>query len=387
MDLSRKRDRAALKVRREPHWQKLGKGTFLGYRRGAETWLARYRDSKGKQNFLALDGVAPDDFQGAKEAAEVWFATLGGTAARSPKRSTTKAALETYLAYLRRQGRGDAADEAEGRFKLVVYKDPVANLSLESATRDDFEEWRDRLKLDKVGKPRQPRSINRHVRSVVAGLNKARDLGHIGNPEAWNLSALADDREEDGQTAIFLTPEQRKAIIDAAPATLAAFLKGLESTGARPGELAGATVEAFDGEQLRLQHRKGRPAKLRTRFVVLDVHGGALFRAQARGNLPGASLSPNDGGDKGGNHEGGGAVRAATPAANLHLKGSNRIPPLASAYSFRHARISELLQLHGIDPLTVAQQTGTSVAMIEKSYFRFISSAMQAKLAQVKGAQ
>jgi hypothetical protein len=36
--------------------------------------------------------------------------------------------------------------------------------------------------------------------------------------------------------------------------------------------------------------------------------------------------------------------------------------------------------VYGIDPLTVAQQTGTSLAMIEKAYFRFIPSAMKVKL-------
>jgi hypothetical protein len=51
----------------------------------------------------------------------------------------------------------------------------------------------------------------------------------------------------------------------------------------------------------------------------------------------------------------------------------------------RHARISELLQLHGIDPLTVAAQTGTSLAMIERAYLRFIPAALREKLAAVKG--
>jgi integrase len=68
-----------------------------------------------------------------------------------------------------------------------------------------------------------------------------------------------------------------------------------------------------------------------------------------------------------------------------HAKGKQRISTDASAYSFRHARISELLQIYGIDPITVAAQTGTSVAMIEKAYLRFIPSAMQEKLAALKG--
>ena len=44
-----------------------------------------------------------------------------------------------------------------------------------------------------------------------------------------------------------------------------------------------------------------------------------------------------------------------------------------------------LLQIYGVDPLTVAAQTGTSIAMNEKPYLRFIPSAMQEKLAALKG--
>jgi hypothetical protein len=43
-----------------------------------------------------------------------------------------------------------------------------------------------------------------------------------------------------------------------------------------------------------------------------------------------------------------------------------------------------LLQLYGGDPLTVAAQTGTSLRMIERSYFKFIRSAMLEKLAGMK---
>jgi integrase len=76
-------------------------------------------------------------------------------------------------------------------------------------------------------------------------------------------------------------------------------------------------------------------------------------------------------------------VRSAIASHNK-AEGAVPIPDGASAYSFRHARISELLQIHGIDPLTVAAQTGTSLAVIEKTYFRFIPSAMRAKLAAVR---
>jgi integrase len=79
-------------------------------------------------------------------------------------------------------------------------------------------------------------------------------------------------------------------------------------------------------------------------------------------------------------------VRAAVKAHNKKAKGRGRLPVGVGAYAMRHARISELLQIHGVDPLTVAAQTGTSLAMIEKAYLRFIPSAMREKLAGVKEA-
>jgi integrase len=83
-------------------------------------------------------------------------------------------------------------------------------------------------------------------------------------------------------------------------------------------------------------------------------------------------------------HRWGRRVRAAIDKHNTESQQeADKVPESASAYSFRHSRISEMLQAHGIDPITVAQQTGTSVAMIEKYYFKFIASAMRAKLAAI----
>ncbi len=64
-------------------------------------------------------------------------------------------------------------------------------------------------------------------------------------------------------------------------------------------------------------------------------------------------------------------------------RGAGRSANAAAAYRAAE-RIGELLQLHGIDPLTGANQTGTSLAMIDKAYFRFIPSAMKEKLEAVR---
>ena len=115
-------------------------------------------------------------------------------------------------------------------FETVIDEDALAHQALEAATRDDFEEWRERLT-----EGRQPRSVDRYARRLMAGLNRAVELGHIGNPAAWKLKPLQDDVEEDGETAVFLDPGQRKSLIEAASPVAAAFFRGLELTApARP---------------------------------------------------------------------------------------------------------------------------------------------------------
>src|ERR1700733_7776450 len=108
-DLSRKRERDRLPLRHEAHWHRLIKGGHLGFRRGPETWIAKYRDRLGERHYKALDSIGPNDYDGAKKEAEGWFVLLGGPAVRAPKRATVRAGLEAYLEDLRRHGRPDAA--------------------------------------------------------------------------------------------------------------------------------------------------------------------------------------------------------------------------------------------------------------------------------------
>ncbi|HEX3836209.1 MAG TPA: hypothetical protein VGG72_21195 [Bryobacteraceae bacterium] len=381
-DLSRKRDRDRLAQRREPYWHRLMKGGYLGFRQGPETWIAKYRDRLGDRHYKAIDGVGPNDYDAAKKQAEEWFVSLGGPAVRAPKRATVRAGLEAYLEDLHRHGRPDAAKDALRRFRLNVYEDKIADFELERVTRDDFEEWRDRHRAG-----RKPRSVNRHVRSISAALDRAVGLGYVGNPAAWRLKPLQDDVEDEGETAVFLTAEHRKALMAAASPQAALFLRGLELTGARPGELSRTVVKDFDGATLRLAHRKGKPPKLRVRHTVLGADGLKFFAEMAADNLPAAPLFTEDDEIPWRPHMWARQIRAAIAKHNQDARGNMRIPLSASAYSFRHARISELLQLYGVDPLTVAQQTGTSLVMIEKSYLRFIHSSMREKLDGIKARQ
>ncbi len=377
-ELSRKRERERLKQRREPYWMRLSKGQYLGYRRGADTWIARTRDRAGKQHYCAL--YSATSYDEAKKAAEKWIRQVGMAPASRVIRGTVKDALDTYLDWLRDQGRESTAYNAEPKFKKMVWDDDIATIPLHQLTRDDFREWRDRLKPGRL-----PRSVNRIVRDVQAGLNRALAEGHVGDPHAWKLDPLADDVDDSGDTAVMLSPTQRKLLIEAAGDCAGTFFRALELTGARPGELASARASDLDVKHstLQLSHRKGRPARLRPRSVLLSKDGLPFFRQQGKGKLPKAQLFVDEEGRRWERHEWALSFRNAAALVNVKARGKNRIPPGASAYGFRHARISELLQVHQIDPLTVAYQTGTSLRMIERCYFRFIPEAMAAKLAAV----
>jgi integrase len=381
--------RERLKPRREPYWLKLGPGRALGFRAGSNTWIARLRGADGKQSYHALSDLETGagteaGYNVAKTAAERWLNLASGTGHRQVRRGTVRTALAAYLWQLRQIGRRRAAVTAAALFKLAV-DEGFGTLKLESVAREDVEAWRRRLQR----KGRQNRSVNRYTRQVIGALNMAVEkLGHTGNTAAWrDMDSLTDDVEESGEAAVSLTPEQRERLIGKSPKALAALLRALEHTGARPSEIAVATVADYDARTgtLTLRSRKGRPAKLKARGVMLSSAGATFFRLQSRGKLPGAPLITNA-------HDGGHwtrtewarGIRVAATLANVNVKPKQRIPDGVCAYSFRHARISELLQVYGVDPLTVAQQTGTSMAMMERYYFRFISNSMRAKLDGLK---
>ena len=182
-------------TRTAPYWMRLRQGAYLGFRVTSRTWVARWRNRDGIQEYEALKAASgyrqSEQFDHAKRMAESWLAQVGSSAVRSAVRGTVRDALETYVRELAKGGRQATADNAEARFNLLVWADPIADIRLESLTLEDMEEWRERIRDD-----RQNRSVNRHVRSIVAGLNFANVKGHVGNSDAWALTPLPDDIEE-----------------------------------------------------------------------------------------------------------------------------------------------------------------------------------------------
>jgi integrase len=393
MDITKVTDRRRLPSRREPYWRRVRRGCYIGYRAGSNTWIARVRSRQGEQHYKALGDANTLSFDDAVRSADHWVTQLASHATRTPKRGAVTNALAAYVDWLRDNGRESTAKDAQGRFKLLVDDDPISTERLEDLTREDVVNWRNRIKNG-----RKPRTVNRHVRAVVAALNQSLRLGFTGNPVAWRLEPLsdADDRPPGAE---FLDATQRQLLISVAPPRLGAFLRVMSETGARPGEIAKAQVRDFDPRSgtLTLTHKKGRPVRVRTRVVILPEDAVAFFNDLVRDRQPNAPLCPTSTNIFWDRHSWAKLLREAITVANETIAQPNvyaidsdtsvikRIPKKVSAYTFRHSRISELLQHHHVDPMTVALQMGTSVEMIERHYFRFLASSLRSKLGNATG--
>lgn len=385
IDTKSGRDR--LKPRREPYWHKLEAGRFLGYRKGATGgfWLARYRDTTGKQHFVQIGQSTGDDFSDAKRKAERWLKTIAGSAGISIKTGTVEKACEDYAAALDRKGRTGTGADVRTRFnqfvnsgrvigkkhKRTVPGDPIGSIRTDALTRDDVEAWLARLKAGK----RNAATVNRNLRCLKAALTHAVKIGYAANPIAWqSVDAMAN--AERART-VFLTGEDRRALLDASSEPLRVFLTLLFYTAARPGELARTTVADFDAVQAMLTVRsaKGRGGAIRPRAVPLIPDALQLLKAAAKDKLPAAPLLSGPDGGPWTAMQLSRAMREAVKAAKL--------PSATVCYSLRHAAISEWLS-GGIDAVTVAKIAGTSVTMIEKHYAKFIAAPAIEKLTAVK---
>jgi len=374
MELSTVRNRERLKARREPYWQKLGTGRYLGVRifesgKGS-SWIARYYDpdthpDRPAKSLGDFSTLPPSERYGAaKKAAEEWFEHLAGGGSSTVL--TVKQACERYATALAKESEAKAK-EVRRRFEQYVYGDPVAKVKLQKITKRQVLDWRQRLedlpaKVTRtkkgriVTKARAKATINRDIVPFRAALNMALEHGEVLTALAWQ-SALKPYEATGGRRDLYLDRGQRRTLIEALPPDSAAFVRGLCSLPLRPGALAALTVADFDARrsQLTIGYDKAGAA----RRILLPAATVALFKEQTRSKLPGARIftradsapwTKNDWND---------AIRDVAESVSL--------PAGTTTYALRHSTITDLVT-GGLDLLTVAQVSGTSIEMIEDHY-------------------
>ncbi len=417
--------RKNLTIRAEPYWSHLGKpGRAIGYRKNKThgSWIARWTEPekapdatrpKYRQKDLGAEThdfgyeaalAAANDF--FTEAEREWKLARRGV---DPKDVRTVAdACRVYVEKLRKgkatldQGERAAA-RTETLFKAHVYDATFGRIQLNELESFDVETWRDSM----VTPTRAKNTVNRIYRSFKAAMNHAFKRRLIASDAAWR--AVDAFPVQDGRRDVYLTMEQRRALLAACdrPKTpkeleadtdlhwtnmdLGDFLRGLLLIGARPSELASARVSDFDAraKTLSLTHYKGKKGTPHTRAFPLDDPAAlAFFTKMAKDKLPGAYLLTRADGSSWANDNGtlrqywASGIRGARKLANVTLKREDRIPGSATAYSMRHSKITDWLEA-GETLQRVAAVTGTSIAMIEKNYFKYIRHGAQSKLAAV----
>ena len=142
-------------------------------------------------------------------------------------------------------------------------------------------------------------------------------------------------------------------------------------TGFRLQALTGATVadiDVMDG-MLNIRADKGHE-----RVATLSTAAIALFKEQAKSKTPAAFLFTKADGKPWGKSEHFRPFRAACLVAKL--------PREFIFYSLRHYAIGRAL-LAGMNTNAIARNTGTSAAMIEKHYGKFIRTDVRAMLDRV----
>lgn len=361
--------RKALAPRREPYWgAPLGQGRYLGLRKVSEdhyTWVARFRTESGEQRYRSLGQATPQfDHGAAVKAAERWFADAEeGVALDGP--ATVAQACEAYVKHLAdKPGKAGAAADAAGRFRRLVYGQELGRLRVDRLTRVKIEAW---LHQQQVGRGTQ----NRNLTALRAALNHAVDAGLVSATRAQQWRAVKPHRKADGRRSVYLTREQRRALVDACEGALRDLVLAAALTGARPGELVALTRRDFDKRLQTLTLR----GKTGPRTIPLSPAAATLFTRLARGKLPPARLLVMDNGEPWYRERWHGPIREAAERAGL--------PRGVVLYSLRHAFISALLEA-GAPTLEVARICGTSISMVQANYGHLAEHAMRDRLAGVQ---
>jgi integrase len=386
-DLSRIGEREKLKPKAgdEPHWQRLRQGVYLGYRPSKKTaggtWFARFYDAEANRNarkrlgdYGTLSGH--DVFKQAKADAETWAETVETGGERARDMETVKDACTAYL----EQRPGSIA---EGVFRRHVYDDPIAKVKLDKLRRHHLKAWRQRLEQapalvtrtkdaeKKRMKSRSQSTVNRDMVPLRAALGMVLKPGAPNTDAAWQ-EALRPFKGADKRRELYLDRNERKALIDATGEEAQPFVKALCLLPLRPGALAGLKVGDFDKRTRALtvgKDKNGNPRQLTMPQVIAD-----FFEVQVKDKLPAASIFARVDGAAWNKDAWKNPVKDAVKAAGL--------PGAASAYTLRHSVITDLIRAR-LPILTVAQLSGTSVAMIEKHYGHLVRDDAEEALASI----
>lgn len=372
-----KGERAKLPPRREPYWRHIDIGRHLGYRKtdtGSETWIARWTDEESKYHYQRLGSLAALDWTAAKRRAEEWFRQAEAGIVRA---GTVEEVCRNYVDNRRVEIGDKNANDAEKRFKAHVYGKPIGRVVLDKLSPKHIEKWRNDLLARST-----PEHTKRTFKTFKAALNYGFRQGEIATDAAWKRVSAVVGEETANELDFYWTVAQRRAFLDECPEDLRNYLTAISYTSARPQEIATALVADFDpfSRKLVFRHRKGHRSRLRVRdFHLSNEAAFQFFKRMAKDKTPQAPLLTRADGTGWYSEKGHGVWVAMVKRIRREHNFDDRL----TAYHFRHWTITDWLNA-GIVASNVATLAGTSTAMIDQYYKKFVKATVDE---QLKGVQ
>jgi integrase len=359
--------RRRLQPRREPYWRSMREGMAIGYRHfkgEAGSWIARHYTPSTGRTYKALgaaddthaaDGVTVLDFAQAQEAARQWFGTIGATAGGL----TVATAATASLAYVKAERKSWHSHNAKIR-KHVLPE--LGSIRIADLMPERIDRWkRDMVRHDPADadvERASKDSANRVLTVLRALLNHA--TGSPGD-SAWRR--VRPFRKVAKARDVHLDPEQCARLINATSGAFRNLVIATLLTGIRPpGEARGIRVRHFDAQARTLSLPDGKTGP---RVIVLTSEAVEFFTGIAAGRSPDALLLPRDDGTAW-QEEHTRLMQAAVARAKLASD--------VTIYSCRHTYASQCI-LNGMNVILLARNMGTSVAMLERNYVKFIDKA------------
>jgi integrase len=381
--------RARLPERREPHWRTLSEGLGIGYRKGAKggTWVARHYTAETGRRFGALgtaddvvdsDGIHVLNFAQAQEEARKWFASLAredaGETAAGPY--IVRDAVADYVAAYVRQGK-----RSEQRLRYIVdahVLPALGDCEVVKLSRRDVDAWfralastGARLRVKRGAKAVRTRDLdaddpeavrrrrataNRILTVLKAALNHAHAEGKVATTDAW--AGVKPYREVDAPKVRYLTDDEARRLVNAAPDDLRRMVTAALLTGCRYGELAAMKAADFhrDGGTVTISRSKSGKA----RNVALTAEGAAFFDNATAGLRSGDVIFRRANGAMWKHADQFRPMREACAAA--------RIEPTVGFHILRHSYGSRLA-MRGVPMGVIAAQLGhADTRMTERHY-------------------
>jgi len=335
--------------------------------------VARVSDGKGG-NWTKAIGTA-DDFDEAdgREVLDFWQAQDRARAIARAGRAgdddadkpvTIGMALDQYERDLEIRG-GDVGNVGRVRAHL---SDSLANKAVALVTSGELRKWRDGLAGQLAAA-----SVNRTTNALKAALNlTAEHDERISSRRAWE-TGLASIHDAEESRNVILPEADIRAVVAKAREESAEFevlTETLAVTGARVSQLARLAAQDLQDDRpdprlMMPSSRKGRGKKTITRRPVpIPASLAAKLRRIAEGRAPTAPLLTKLSGKpwKKSDH--------SRPFARV-ARAAGLDPDEVTIYALRHSSIVRQL-LAGVPVRVVAVNHDTSVAMIERTYSRYI---------------